>query len=67
MGLENGKKCWGATTVSTPVPTSMVGMKACTVPCKGNEEYMCGGERIYDAYAPTAGVFGDAVKTANAR
>jgi len=53
-GVEYGRECYGATD-PPPAPTSLIGSKACTMTCKGNEPGgpvdTCGGRLQYNLYA----------------
>jgi hypothetical protein len=69
VGLEHGRDCYAATAAPSPIPTSLVGKKACTNTCMGNRHgrsvEMCGGWRQYDLYASVTGkAFSGPVPTA---
>lgn len=53
IAVANQKTCLAATAAPSPVPTTLTGTKACTVPCKGNPGQICGGRSMYNLYAPT--------------
>jgi len=59
VGLEHGRDCFAATEAPTPIPTSLVGSKACTNTCLGNDvggpAEKCGGWKQYDLYASVTG------------
>jgi hypothetical protein len=68
VGLEHGRDCYAATAAPAPIPTSLVGAKACTNACLGNTlggpVEMCGGWKQYDLYASVSGsVFSGPVQT----
>jgi iron transport multicopper oxidase len=67
VGVEYGRECYGATAAPS-APTSLVGRKACTMTCKGNERHsaveICGGRMQYNLYASvTRSVFSGPVPT----
>ncbi|KAF8860306.1 hypothetical protein BDZ45DRAFT_800888 [Acephala macrosclerotiorum] len=66
IALENGKTCLGATTQPTPVMTSLVGAKACTVPCALSPGRTCGGKAMYNLYANVSPTITGSVVTATA-
>ncbi|KAH8684343.1 hypothetical protein BGZ60DRAFT_547896 [Tricladium varicosporioides] len=54
VGLEYGRECYACTVAPSPEPTSLIGSKACTVPCKGDPNTSCGGGKMYNLYAATS-------------
>lgn len=69
VGVEYGRECYGATVAPAPIPTSLVGKKACTMTCKGNVPgaavETCGGQMQFNLYASVTGnVFSGPVATA---
>jgi len=53
FGLEYGRECWVARSL-VQSQTSLIGNKACTIPCKGMSSISCGGAAMYDYYVPTS-------------
>ncbi|PVH80099.1 WSC-domain-containing protein [Cadophora sp. DSE1049] len=52
-GVEYGRECYAATRAPTPQPASLVGPKACTMPCKGDLSVSCGAGKMYNLYVAT--------------
>jgi hypothetical protein len=72
VGVERGIHCYGATAAPSPIPTILVGEKACASTCRGSvvgaSVDMCGGWRQYDFYASETGkVFSRPVPTETPR
>ncbi|KAK0110039.1 hypothetical protein ONS95_002699 [Cadophora gregata] len=53
-GVEYGRECYAATRAPTPQPASLVGPKACTIPCKGDPSVSCGAGKMYNLYVATS-------------
>ncbi|KAH7409546.1 hypothetical protein BKA64DRAFT_720802 [Cadophora sp. MPI-SDFR-AT-0126] len=53
-GVEYGRECYAATRAPTPQPASLVGSKACTMPCKGDPSISCGAGKMYNLYVATS-------------
>lgn len=55
VGLEYGRECYAHTAIPEPVPTSLVGNKACGFVCKGDDGRgeRCGGGNMYNLWGAT--------------
>ncbi|KAH0537068.1 hypothetical protein FGG08_006109 [Glutinoglossum americanum] len=56
IGVEYGRECYGATA---PVvsQTSLIGNKACTMACMGDNKQSCGGRNMYNFYVSATTTF----------
>lgn len=50
VGLEYGRECYAATAAPSPQPSTLVGSKACTVLCRGDNAQYCGAGKQYNLY-----------------
>ncbi|RDW79993.1 hypothetical protein BP6252_04631 [Coleophoma cylindrospora] len=53
VGVEYGRECYAGIVAPTPEPASLTGIRACTIPCKGDAVKKCGGANQYNLYAAT--------------
>ncbi|KAG9248661.1 hypothetical protein BJ878DRAFT_572187 [Calycina marina] len=54
IGVEYGPECYAASVAPTPEPTTLVGTRACTFPCKGDTSSKWGGRVQYNMYVATS-------------
>ncbi|CAL3964329.1 unnamed protein product [Diplocarpon coronariae] len=52
-GVEYGRECYAATRAPTPQPSTLVGPRACTMACKGDQSQKCGAGQMYNLYVAT--------------
>lgn len=50
-GVEYGRECYAGTAAPSPEPTSLVGVRACSMSCLGDGAEACGGPMQYNLYA----------------
>ena len=53
VGVEYGRECYAGSIAPNPEPNTLVGAKACTMPCAGDSRIKCGGGKMYNLYAAT--------------
>ncbi|KAI9853294.1 MAG: hypothetical protein M1824_001432 [Vezdaea acicularis] len=63
VGIEYARECYGATAPPSPEPSTLTGSKACTMPCMGNTNELCGGPKQYNLYYSTTDASGDQLTT----
>jgi iron transport multicopper oxidase len=53
-GVEYGRECYAGSVAPNLEPTSLAGLKACTMTCKRDGSTMCGGKNMYNLYVATS-------------